>query len=124
MNPHQVIARRRAERAARIAIAERFARQLDPALSVRAAVVFGSVARGDFNQWSDIDVLIIAERLPERPLDRFTVLGEPPDDVQPVIWTPAEWRQERARSNPIAVEAASDGVWIVGSPAALDPAPQ
>ncbi|MGH8899516.1 MAG: nucleotidyltransferase domain-containing protein [Egibacteraceae bacterium] len=122
MNPQQVIARRRAERAAHIATAERFVRQLDPALGVRAAVVFGSVARGDFNHWSDIDVLVIAERLPERPLDRFAVLPEPPDDVQPVVWTPPEWHQELARSNPIAVEAASDGVWLVGSPAALDPA--
>lgn len=122
MNPRQVIARRRAERAARIAIAESYAHQLDPALGVRAVVVFGSVARGDFNHWSDIDVLVIAEQLPERPLDRFAVLPEPPGDVQPVVWTPTEWHQERARSNPIAVEAASDGVWLVGSSAALDPA--
>jgi uncharacterized protein len=123
MNPQQVIARRRAERAARIATAKRFASQLETALGIWAVVVFGSVARGDFNQFSDIDVLVIAERLPERPLDRFAVLGEPPDVVQPVAWTPTEWQHERARSNPIAIEALRDGVWLVGSPDTLAPSP-
>lgn len=34
-------------------------------------MVFGSVARGDFNLWSDIDVLVVADNLPERWLDRL-----------------------------------------------------
>ncbi|HWB71961.1 MAG TPA: nucleotidyltransferase domain-containing protein [Egibacteraceae bacterium] len=120
MSPQQVIARRRAERAALIARAERFAQDLDPQLGARAVVVFGSVARGDFNVWSDVDVLVVAERLPERALDRLAALGKPPDAVEPVAWTPAEWRRQRRRSNPIAVEAVHDGVWLVGSPEALD----
>lgn len=44
-----VIGRRRDQRARLIAHAERFAAQLDPSLDVRAVVVFGSVAPGDFN---------------------------------------------------------------------------
>lgn len=34
-------------------------------------MVFGSVARGHFNLWSDIDVLVVADNLPERWLDRL-----------------------------------------------------
>lgn len=120
MTPQEVIARRRAERSALIARAERFAQALDPRVGARAVVVFGSVARGDFNVWSDVDVLVVAERLPERALERLDALGRPPAAVQPVAWTPAEWRRQRRRANPIAVEAVHDGVWLVGSPEVLD----
>ncbi|MBA2529210.1 MAG: nucleotidyltransferase domain-containing protein [Euzebyales bacterium] len=123
MNPQQVIARRRAEQAALIARAERFAQTLAGELGVDAVVVFGSVARGDFNDCSDIDVLVVAEHLPQRALDRFAVLGDPPDPVRPVAWTPAEWRHERRRANPIAVEALEHGVWLQGPPQALDVSP-
>ncbi|MDP8968981.1 MAG: nucleotidyltransferase domain-containing protein [Actinomycetota bacterium] len=124
MNPSEVIARRRAQRAALIERAQRFAAQLDPSLGVRAVVVFGSVARGDFNYWSDVDVLVVADRLPERPLDRPLSLGDWPGGVQPVAWTSAEWHGQRQRANPIAVESVADGVWLVGSPDDLgDPNP-
>ncbi|MGH8908620.1 MAG: nucleotidyltransferase family protein [Egibacteraceae bacterium] len=44
----------------------------------RAVVIFGSVARGDFNDTSDIDVLVVAERLPARATDRLAALGAYP----------------------------------------------
>lgn len=119
MNARQVIARRHAERAALIARAQRFARRLDPALAVRAVVVFRSVARGDFNDHSDIDVLVVAEHLPQRSLDRSAVLGEAPDPIQPVAWTPQEWLGEVERGNPVATEAREHGVWLLGGPGAL-----
>lgn len=114
-----VLERRRAERRELVARARRFAAALPADLSVRAVVVFGSVARGDFNLWSDVDVLVVADRLPERLLDRLDALGRPPPRVQPVAWTPGEWRAQRRRDNPIAAEALADGVWLVGGPADL-----
>lgn len=115
MNPHAVLARRRAEREALIARAASFARNLDPLLGVHAVVVFGSVARGDFNRWSDIDVLVVAEHLPPGPRQRWEAFGAAPAGVQPVAWTAEEWHTELARRNPIAVEAVEAGVWLVGS---------
>jgi predicted nucleotidyltransferase len=120
VNVREVIARRHAERAALIARAQRFADALDPALGVRAVVVFGSVARGDFNDHSDIDVLVVAEHLPPRPLDRYAALGEAPDPIQAVAWTPREWLGEVERGNPVATEAGEHGVWLLGAPAVLD----
>lgn len=116
MNPHGVIARRRQQRDALLAAARRFVAALDADLAIRAAAVFGSVARGDFNEWSDLDVLVVAERLPARALDRYEALGELPPRVQVVPWTPGDWRRELSRSNPIAVEAVELGVWLLGSP--------
>lgn len=114
MNPRAVLARRRSQRAAMLARAASFAHALDPQLGVRAVVVFGSVARGDFNLWSDIDVLVVAEHLPPGQTQRWEALGAAPAGVQPVAWSTGEWRAQLARRNPIAVEAVHQGVWLVG----------
>ena len=114
--PPPVIQRRRAERAALLARARAFVETIPDGVRLRAAVVVGSVARGDFNSWSDIDVVVIADGLPERVLDRYTLLGRLPARVEVVLWTPAEWDRQRQRRNPIAVEAVECGVWLVGGP--------
>lgn len=113
----EVLARRRARREALLDEARAFVLGLGPDLGVRAVVVYGSVARGDFNAWSDVDVLVVAERLPDDYRDRLAALGWPaPGPVEPLAWTPAEHARQRARRNPIAVEADDIGVWLVGSP--------
>lgn len=122
--PAEVVARRRAERQELIDRVRRFAAALDPSLGVRAVVVFGSVARGDFNDSSDIDVLVVADNLETKALNRFAALGAPPPTVQPVPWTSAEWVREIRRDNPIAIEAAEEGVWVVGSRRAIEDAPR
>ena len=116
MRPEVVIARRRAERDGLLRRAGAFAAALDEGLEVSGVVVYGSVARGDFNLWSDIDVLVVADRLPDRLLDRFDRLPPPPPGVQAIAWTPREWAHRRARRDPIAVEAVERGVWLVGAP--------
>lgn len=113
----QVVARRREERAELLDRAALVAQGLDPRLGVRAVVVFGSVARGDFNVYSDIDVLVVAEHLPGDYRQRLDALGwPPPPRVEPVAWSPQEYRRQRSRRNPIAIEAERYGVWLVGSP--------
>lgn len=107
--------RRRAEQAALIERAKRFAEALDPALDIRAVVIFESVARGDFHDSSDVDVLIVAGGLPERVLERNALMGLPPPRVQFVAWTPDEWRRERDRGNPVAVEARDRGLVLRGA---------
>ncbi len=111
----QVLDRRRAERAALVAKAERFAEGLDPALGIRAVVIFGSVARGDFHDTSDVDVLIIADGLPEPALERNAAVGLPPPRLEFIAWTPDEWRRERDRGNPIAVEVDERGLLLHGA---------
>jgi predicted nucleotidyltransferase len=113
---HPLVAARQAERAALLDTARRWAEDLDPALGVERAVVFGSVARGDFNRWSDIDVLVVARHLPDRWVDRLEVLGRSaPAGLSPVGWTPSELDDMRRRRNPIAVEADEAGVVVLGS---------
>jgi uncharacterized protein len=117
----EVLRRRRAERDALLDRARRFAADLDTGLGVRAVAVFGSVARGDFHEASDVDVLVVADVLPARPLDRLAVLGVPPSRVEVVAWTPDEWRRARHRGDPVALECERVGVWLRGTPAHLEP---
>jgi len=44
-------------------------------LSPKCVILFGSYARGDFTESSDIDLCVIAERLPEDELRRRTLVG-------------------------------------------------
>jgi len=114
---HAVLAGRRAWRARLLDEAVRFVALLDPSLDVRHAVVFGSVARGDFHDQSDVDLLVVAASLPRAYLDRLSAVGYPDGSrVQPVVWTPAEHDAQRRRSDLIAVEADQHGVWLLGGP--------
>ena len=119
MSAAGVIARRRREQASLVAVARGFAEGLDSCLSVRAVVVVGSVARGDFNAASDIDVLVVADGLPEHPLKRPQALGEVPLGVEAVPWTSHDWARAERTGNPIWAEALSKGIWLVGSSEAL-----
>jgi uncharacterized protein len=70
-----MIASRHAERERLIEVARVYARALSERIPVRAVVLAGSVARGDFNVWSDVDVLVVADDLPERLPDRLALLA-------------------------------------------------
>lgn len=106
---------RRRERQRLIGLArehvERFARRRP----VTAAAVVGSVARGDFNVWSDVDVVIVVEGLPERAPERGRLLAiDAPPRVQAVGFTPEEFRAALAAGNPLAREAVERGVALAG----------
>lgn len=112
----EVIARRRADQRQRLAAARAFVDGIDATVDVRAAVVFGSVARGDFHDSSDTDVLVVAAELPSGFADRLRVIGAPVAGVDAVAWTPHEWVTQREKRNPIAAEAVERGVWLRGEP--------
>jgi uncharacterized protein len=107
-----VVRRRQAERASLVDAARAWVSRLEGRLPLERAVVFGSVARGDFNRWSDIDLLLVSPAFRGPPVRRLEQLGDRPARVQPVCWTPAEWHAELDRGNPIAVEAQADGIGI------------
>ena len=118
MSAAEVIARRRRERASLIDLARSFANGLGQSLEVRAVVVVGSVARGDFHPGSDIDVLVVADGLPSHPLRRVGALGTIPPPVEVIAWTGEDWGRAAREGNPIWAEALSRGIWLIGSPAA------
>ncbi len=68
------LARREAEREALLEQAHRFARRVRGRLGEARVWVYGSVARGDFNLGSDIDLLVVSPHLPPDPLERQYLL--------------------------------------------------
>lgn len=109
------IAERRRERERLLGLARSYVDRLGERIDIEAAVIVGSVARGDFNVWSDVDVLIVAEGLPARAPDRAaTLLADAPPGVQPIGWSRAELIAAWEKGNPLAREAATGGVVVVG----------
>ena len=79
-----------------------------------AVVLVGSYARGDFNKWSDIDLLIVAgSQLPENPLRRLELIQDclsQATEVEPVVVTLEELRKRILKKDPLIREAALHGV--------------
>ena len=111
----EALAERAKERERRIQLGREYVERLSARIPVVAAAVVGSVARGDFNVWSDVDVVVVAEELPSRAPERSAVLAEDaPAGVQAVGFTPAEFREGLRRRNPLVLEAAEGGVVLRG----------
>lgn len=113
---HEAVAVRKQERERLLDLARSYLEELGKGLPVRAAAVVGSVARGDFNLWSDVDVVLVVDELPARTPDRGRALSEcAPPRVQPVGFTPDEFQAAWRRGNPLALEATAVGVPLCGA---------
>lgn len=71
----EIIERRINQRKAVIDSAREFSRNLNFKCT---AVLIGSYARGDFNLWSDVDLLIISDFKENNPVDRLRSIDFPP----------------------------------------------
>jgi len=82
---------------------------------VDAAGVIGSVARGDFNRWSDVDVVVVSEALPERFPDRLELLfRDRPPRIEPSGLSAYELRRLHRRGDPRVAELIAEGVLLCG----------
>ncbi|HLA92562.1 MAG TPA: nucleotidyltransferase domain-containing protein [Actinomycetota bacterium] len=110
----EIVERRRAERERLLAAARSYVDRLGSRIPVLAAAVVGSVARGDFNVWSDIDVVVVAEDLPERPPERASILTVPDAPGVPIGFTPDELVPALGSGNRLAVAVNEEGVILRG----------
>jgi predicted nucleotidyltransferase len=93
---------------------EAYARRLRATLGKVTVILHGSYARGDFNLWSDIDLIVVSEKFEEvRILDRYDIAPQPPPRVEVVPLTPGEagevlrkpsWLQALARGAYVVVD--------------------
>jgi hypothetical protein len=68
-----------------------------------------SVARGDLNVWSDVDV-VVADNSPSRAPDRAPLGQIAPPRVQPISFTPLEFRTSHAKGHWLARQTVELGV--------------
>lgn len=71
----EIIKQREKKRIEIIETAKRWASSLDFDVT---AILIGSYARGDFNLWSDVDILLISNVFKGNPLDRLRSINMPP----------------------------------------------
>ncbi len=74
----------------------RIAEKLRKILGNVTVILYGSYVKGDFNLWSDIDIIIISERFNDiPPLKRYDlVLRLLPAKYEPKLWTVDEARRQ------------------------------
>jgi len=81
-------------------------------------IVFGSHARGEADEHSDLDIVIIKETK-ERFLDRLKTVYElvqPTFALDVLVYTPGEFAEMRKQSNPFIEMVLKEGVVIYEKP--------
>jgi predicted nucleotidyltransferase len=99
------------DRAERLARAQRYLRALG--LKSYRAILFGSVARGDFTAESDTDLLIVSDALPDdrrARLERLFRARDVATEVEPIGWRESEWRSREAQGDPFIEVLRREGV--------------
>lgn len=90
-----------------------FAGDISKVLKPMCAVVIGSVARGDFNDASDIDVVLISEKMPDVYKKRLELLYDYVfDAIEPKGYNLEEFILMYKKRNPIAIEAVEKGIIV------------
>lgn len=81
---------------------------------IKLAVLYGSYARGDFHLGSDIDLLIIADCLPDHPLRRLELLyGCVEGEIEPKGYSRKEFLHLIRSHNSIAIDTLTNGIVLL-----------
>jgi len=80
-------------------------------MDIERIILFGSVARGDFNEGSDVDLLIVGDfkekRFHKRPMDIFDLTDLP---VEPICYTREEFAEMLQKKNPFVLSVCEEGI--------------
>ncbi|CAG0981599.1 hypothetical protein METP3_02113 [Methanosarcinales archaeon] len=81
-----------------------FVGKLTSRINIKKIYLFGSVARNDFNEGSDIDLAIIGD-FKERFLDRIDKILEMTElPIEPLCYTEQEFEDMKSKDNPFVKE--------------------
>jgi predicted nucleotidyltransferase len=81
-------------------------------------ILYGSLARSTYTNTSDIDLVVVSQRLPENFLDRLATLQELNDtrcSIDAFGYTPEEFQGMLRRGRVTALDALADGIPLYGS---------
>ncbi len=95
---------------------EEYARLKAAIHHVRAIVLTGSLAKGNYAATSDADILVITEDLPDRFLERYGLFAEPrmPIDIEPRAYTTEEFISAARRGDRYALDSLEIGIPLFG----------
>ncbi|MEM2046923.1 MAG: nucleotidyltransferase domain-containing protein [Candidatus Jordarchaeales archaeon] len=93
---------------------EEFLRRVDEEYGLRVAVVFGSHARGDATQLSDVDMILVCRKLPDGWLERLKSVGQYAKfPIQALAYTVEELEEAVRRPCFAILDAILEGVPLV-----------
>lgn len=106
-----------------VGIAEPLRQALKPfARKIRTAFVYGSIAKGGDTAASDIDIMIIGEKITYA--DLYTTLEVTESrlgrKINPTIYNPTEFAKKRTGGNFVSRVLAQPKIFIIGNEAGLD----
>jgi len=95
---------------------KRYAQLKGRSHGTRAIVLAGSLAKGTYTGTSDADVLIIADEIPRKSLDRYALFQDSSltIDLEPRIYTSSEFLRKVEQGDHFAVEALEEGIPLFG----------
>ena len=107
------------------AVIQAVANAIGEALSARCVILFGSRARGDHHEWSDVDLAVILAADTLEPQQRRDVkqaaaalVGSVSDGrfrhIDIIVWTEAEYRAKKRSINHVAGRAWREGRILYG----------
>jgi predicted nucleotidyltransferase len=88
---------------------------IDQEFAIQRITLFGSFAKGDYHENSDIDLIIIG-KFSGRLFDRIgKVLEFVPKgiEIEPFVYTPEEFQEMKKRGNPFILSALDYGIDLV-----------
>jgi predicted nucleotidyltransferase len=80
--------------------------------SPKCVILFGSYARGNFTEDSDIDLCVIAEQLPEDELRRRTLVGYNTPKITALGFYPQEFINFLKKRRCFVYDVISDGIVV------------
>jgi predicted nucleotidyltransferase len=88
------------------------AREIRARRHVSTIILYGSFARGDFHEGSDIDLIIVGD-FHERPHRRAaTILGLTDLPIEPLCYTDEEFAELVRSANPFIRQALAEGIRV------------
>ena len=96
----------------------RYTQRVVEQLRPQAVIIFGSFARGDINEGSDVDILVVAD-FKEPFLDRIKILLDLNDSIglplEPIGYTPEEFQRMKKEENRFIREVLKTGKVLYGA---------
>ena len=88
----------------------------------KTVVLIGSLARGDYTAFSDADVVIVSDNVPERFLDRITDFIDPTlsVDVEPRVYTSKELLKMAEEGRKLVREILEYGKLLAGDESIIE----
>jgi len=83
----------------------------------KAVILIGSLARGDYTAFSDADIVIIADNVPQNLSERLRDFIDPefPIDLEPRVYTTEEILKMARNKRKIIDEIINHGILIAGN---------